>query len=71
MKDKQKVIDSKYIQHNPARVVLASMVIWLFMDKFNTPGWVYGVVGTILGLAFIGTIIEKLNSETKIPKFED
>lgn len=51
-----KVIANKNL---PARAPLwASMVAWLMLDRFDAPGWVFGVVGclfVLLWLAYICT----------------
>lgn len=37
---------------------------WLLMDRFNAPGWVWGVVGTFLFLFWLVGIIALFASET-------
>lgn len=33
-------------------------VVYLLMDKFGAPGWLWGVVGSLLALCWIGSIHE-------------
>jgi hypothetical protein len=49
---KTKVISDKNL---PVRApILLTAVVYLFLDKFNAVGWVWGVVGTIFALLWIG-----------------
>lgn len=48
---KIKVISNKNL---PARPPLwSSMTAWLMLDRFDAPGWVYGVVGCLFVLLWI------------------
>jgi len=50
-----KVISEKYL---PARPPLAlSIAIWLLMDRYKAPGWVYGTVGTLMAIDWIVCIV--------------
>jgi hypothetical protein len=31
--------------------------VFLLCDRFNAPGWLYGVLGTVFGLLIIGGIV--------------
>lgn len=56
MTDK-KVISVKNL---PARFpVLLTAVAYLYLDKYNAPGWVWGVSGTVLAILWVITIIVK------------
>lgn len=38
----------------PSRLPVTSTIAWyLFLEHFNTPGWIYGVVFTILGIIWV------------------
>lgn len=51
----RKVISFKNL---PSRFpVLSTIVFYLLLDKLNSPGWLWGVVGTVMGLVWIGAII--------------
>jgi len=48
---KTKVISNKNLgMHSP---ILLTAVVYLFLDKFNAVGWVWGVVGTVFALFWI------------------
>ena len=53
---RRKVIARKNL---PARFPLIScMTIWLFLDRFDAPGWVHGIVWTLLSVIAIATLVE-------------
>lgn len=57
-------MSKKFIQVKclPPRLGIGSFVLyWLFLDRLNAPGWVYGVVGTLLILGWIVELIKFLN----------
>lgn len=55
-KVEKRVISRKNL---PTRVpVYQAMLAYLMLDKFNSPGWVWGVVGTIFVCAIISTTID-------------
>ena len=48
---KRKVISSKNL---PMRSpLIGALVWWLVLDKLGAPGWVWGVVGTMVVVAWI------------------
>ncbi len=36
--------------------LLSSIVLWLVMDRLNSPQWLYGALGAIMALIWIGSI---------------
>lgn len=54
---KRTVIASKNLPTPPLRFAWYMVIVWLITDKFDTPGWVYGVVFTILGIFFVTSIV--------------
>ena len=51
----KKVISRKNL---PASIPLISTAVtWLVLDRLQAAGWVYGVMGTVLALAWIGAIV--------------
>lgn len=45
-------------KHLPPRIPLSLFgVIWLLLDRFQPPGWVWGVVGCLCALWLLLTII--------------
>lgn len=58
---KSKVIAYKNL---PAKMpIVSSAVAYLFLDKFNAPGWVWGVVITLFSLLWIICIVAKIIQE--------
>jgi hypothetical protein len=63
-----KVISYKNL---PARIPLVPIAVaYLLLDKFKAPGYVWGIVGTILGIIPIVAIIAKA-IETPVEIFKD
>ncbi len=54
---KRIVIASKNLPTPPMRFVWSMVMAWLITDKFDTPGWVYGVVFTVLGIFLVTSIV--------------
>lgn len=56
-----KEIHPKYL---PSRLPITfTAVVFLLCDRFSAPGWVWGIAGTFLAMAWIGSIINMGNSE--------
>ena len=52
---KRTVISNKNL---PARLPYGPAILsYLILDATNAPGWVWGVVGTIVGIILIATIV--------------
>ena len=46
------------IKDLPTRTpTLLAAVVWLYMDRFNAPGWLHGIVWTLLGVWWIAAVI--------------
>lgn len=55
-KIQKRVISRKNL---PSRVpVFQMMTVYLMLDKFDAPGWLWGVIGTFMVVALIGSLIE-------------
>ena len=62
----------KYIKSEnlPPRFGFASLAVWLLVaERFSAPGWVYGVIVTLYGVAAIGTIMQ-IHKGTAVDIFE-
>lgn len=71
MEKENRVIDFKYLPSHPARMVWLSAIIYLYMDRYNAPGWVHGIVWTVVSILFIG-LAAKFFSEDRIePLFKE
>ena len=46
------------------------LVVYLFLDKFKVPGYVWGIAGTVALIAFVG-FITGLNEQQEIDIFEE
>jgi len=52
---KHKVIAGKNL---PAKLPIAlSVALWLLMDRYHAPGWLWGVVGTVMAIYWILEIV--------------
>lgn len=61
-----------HVKHLPARLPLfQTLVAWLMLDRFQAPGWVWGVVGTFFALVWIGTVISMATQKCHKPIFGD
>ena len=60
---KRKVISWRQLPSRPWNWVWAAMILWMFLDRFHAPGWVWGAVGTILGLVLIGSLANWFSEE--------
>lgn len=50
----------------PTRLPIGlTAIVYLILDRFDAPGWVWGVVGTVMALLWIGAIGLRLSEETK------
>jgi len=53
---KRKVVSEKNL---PTRLpVWSSLIVWLLLDRFNPPGWAWGVVGTVFVFFWIVAITD-------------
>lgn len=59
---KQKVISRKNL---PTKIPLVTILLaYLFLDKFNAPQWLWGVVITVLSICVIVCIVAMCNEES-------
>jgi hypothetical protein len=59
--NKRKALASK---HAPRRLGLSLYaVVWLLLDRWQPPGWVWGVVGTVCAVVFIASLIDFFTAE--------
>lgn len=58
---KRKVISSNNL---PIRApVLATFVWWLVLEKLGVPSWAFGVIGTLIAVAWVVFFIDLFNRE--------
>lgn len=58
---KRKVISSKNL---PMRMpLIGTLVWWLVVDKLGAPGWVWGVLGTLLVVGWIAFGVDVWNRD--------
>lgn len=61
MSEKRKVLSYKSL---PARSPLfSSIVLWMMLDYYKAPGWVWGVVGTCVILWAAAWLIEVFSAD--------
>ena len=56
MNTNDKEIHVKYLPTKPP--VTFTAVVLLICDRFNAPGWVWGIVGSFLALCWIGAFMK-------------
>lgn len=67
MTTKTKVIAWKNL---PTRFPTYQTVLaWLLLDRFHVPGYVYGIVGTVLAFLWVGSIMMMCKEEKAEPTF--
>lgn len=50
--------------------VLFTAVMWLLLDRLDSPGWVWGSVGLLVVLMWIGTVMRwATDSDADVPGF--
>lgn len=60
----RRVIDASCL---PLRMpLLPSIVLWLLLDRLQAPGFVWGIVGTIMALLWISWVCCKLGYEESV-----
>lgn len=56
----------------PAEPPIMNMVLaWLFLERIQSPGWVFGVVFSFYGFLLLCSILCKFVEEPSTPKFEE
>lgn len=61
------VIDNKYL---PARLPFTwTGVVWLMLDRYPPPGWVQGVVWTIVVIVWFACLYHAFAQRMRKPKF--
>lgn len=45
--------------------VLSTAVTFLLLDRFHSPGWIWGMVGTLIGILWILFVYARLHEEQK------
>jgi hypothetical protein len=61
MRTRRKALSSKNV---PRRLhLMMYAVIWLLMDRFNPPGWAWGVVGTICAVMLMASLVDFFGAE--------
>jgi hypothetical protein len=48
-----KVIPYHRIPNNPMRVVLFAAVVYLFLDRYHAPDWLYGALGAFFAILWV------------------
>ena len=57
-----KVIDFKNF---PSKLpVTSTIAVYLLLDKFNVPGWTWGIVGTIYAIVWVASIYGIIKQES-------
>jgi hypothetical protein len=52
-------------KNQPKRVSLAgALLVWLLLDRFQPPGWVWGVVLTFVGIVLLAQICDACTAKS-------
>lgn len=52
-------------KNQPAKISLVgALVIWLLLDKYQPPGWVWGVVMTLVGLVLLVQFVDAVTAKS-------
>lgn len=68
MKKKQVINPKNYSSQVP---IFSTITMWLFLDRLQAAGWVWGVVGTIGAIIWIVKIYSGLRLEKWVDIFEE
>lgn len=60
---KRKVVRYQDLPSHPSRVFWPAATMYLLLDRFGAPGWLFGAVGMLALLAFIGLFVAWWNEE--------
>lgn len=52
-----KVINPKNLPTKPINIIWSSIILFLLLDRFHAPGWVYAIVFTLQTVIFIALLI--------------
>lgn len=56
-KNFKKVVSFDNLPTHPAKVIYLAAIAWLYIDRYQAPGWLIGVIGTIMALILLASII--------------
>lgn len=57
----KKVISTKNLRTKSP--IISALVIYLCLDKWNAPQWIYGVFGVLFFILFVAWIIDLFNTK--------
>ena len=57
----RKVVHAKNLAMRPP--LIATLVLWLVLDKLDAAGWVWGAVGVVVVVLWLAWIVDVLNIE--------
>lgn len=60
-KPKRRALSGKNAQRRLP--IFQTIVIALVLDRFNVPGWAWGIFGTLFTIVFIGSLIDFFTAE--------
>lgn len=54
------------VDHIPSRPpTISSLVLYMALDLYHAPGWLWGVTGTLMAVLWIGWIVTVQQQETR------
>ena len=60
MKKRKVIAQKNFSMRSP---LMPTVVVWLLLDRFQAPGWVWGVVGTLVAILWIAFVAQAWTNE--------
>lgn len=68
---KHPVLRPIYLPTNPIHSIWHGFILWLLMDRFSAPSWLYGVFFTLWGIVFVTRWYAFFQEEQTDPVFKN
>ncbi len=59
------VIPRKRIPTHAFKMVWPAAVLWLYLDRYHAPAWLMGVLGTLVGMTFVGLLTQMFRERSR------
>jgi len=61
----------RYSSQPASSPLLLTIVAWLLLDRLGSPGWLYGVAFSILGILWISFLVRFFTEKIGTPIFKE